>query len=162
MLVNISQACKLAGISRTVFYQNYINKGKISTGRDNRNRPMVDTSEILRVFGSLQNITGLTDQIEQGITQGDTTPEHLTHTPNTDFIARLATLEAENRHLAERLAETRATLTKTEEEARDREQWQRGQIEKLTDTVRMIEAPKTAPSQPAPATKSLFARLFGG
>ena len=140
MLVNISQACKLAGISRTVFYENYIKKGKVSTTRDARNRPMVDTTEILRVFGELQKVTDLTDKIEQIVAQADTKTEHPEqyHTqPN--HTAQIAQLQAEVTQLKERLNEAR----ERENEAKDREQWQRGQIEKLTDTIKLLEAPKS-------------------
>lgn len=52
--VNVSEAAKLAGISRQSLYKNYINTGKISVTPDHKGKPMIDTSEILRVFGELQ------------------------------------------------------------------------------------------------------------
>ena len=52
-LVNITEAARLAGISRPNFYKNYIRKGKISVGRNERDEPAIDTSDILRVFGKL-------------------------------------------------------------------------------------------------------------
>lgn len=143
MLVNISQACKLAGISRTVFYENYIKKGKISTTKDKKNRPAVDTSEILRVFGGLQTVQGLTDKVEQGLTHETLQPVH-NLTPNEHTI-KLAQLQAENAQLLARL-----------EEAKEREQWQRGQIEKLTDTIKLLEAPRTA----KPATLKQWWKSF--
>lgn len=136
MLVNVSQAAKLANISRDTFYKNYINKGRISVSRDGRNRPMVDTSEILRVFGNLHTDT-VRDSTNQ--TQGYTEKR----CTNTTFApletAKLQQLEQENQHLKARLAE----LQQLHQEAKDREQWQRGQIEKLTDTLKLLEAPKT-------------------
>lgn len=137
MLVNITKAAKLAGITRETLYKNYINKGKISTTRDARNRPAVDTSELLRVFGTLQ---GETDTPTKPHTP---TPDtHTTHTP-PDFSAQLAQLQAENAQLRERL-----------EEGKDRESWQRGQIDKLTDTIKLLEAPRTAPPPPTPPTQA--------
>lgn len=135
MLVNVSQAAKLANISRDTFYKNYINKGKISVSRDERNRPMVNTSEILRVFGGLHTDTvrDLTDHT-QGYTKKDNTCTVLTPT-ETEKIQQL---EQENQHLKERLVE----LQQLQQEAKEREQWQRGQIEKLTDTIKLLEAPK--------------------
>jgi hypothetical protein len=57
-------------------------------------------------------------------------------------------LEAENRQLRERL-----------DESKEREAWQRGQIDKLTDTIKLLEAPKaTTPVK----RKPFFDRLFGG
>lgn len=146
MLVNISQGSKLAGISRDTFYKNYINKGKVSTTRDNRNRPMVDTSEILRVFGGLQEVAGLTDTELQN--QSQPYIEKIHHTPPAppDLVARVLVLEAENRHLAERL-----------EESKGRENWQKEKIDTLLDTVKLLEAPRTAPpSSLARWWKSIF------
>ena len=135
MLVNVSQAAKLANISRDTFYKNYINKGKISVSRDGRNRPMVDTSEILRVFGSLHTDTvkNPTDQ-----TQSYTKKDSICTVLTPSEAAKIQQLEQENQHLKERLAE----LQQLHQEAKDREQWQRGQIEKLTDTLKLLEAPK--------------------
>lgn len=126
MLVNIKEASKLAGVSRTNFYKNYINTGKISISNDERNRPMVDTSEVLRVFGRLHG------EHEQN-TQGDTEKTGVTPVYTQDYTAQVARLEAEVLQLRERL-----------EEAKDREQWQRTQLEKLTDTIKLLEAPKNA------------------
>lgn len=141
MLVNITKAAKLAGITRETLYKNYINKGKISTTRDERNRPMVDISELLRVFGTLTD----TPTTPHTTTPNTHPQSDISHTP-PDTSAQLAQLKAENAQLLARL-----------EEAKEREQWQRGQIEKLTDTIKLLEAPRTA----KPATlkqwwKSLF------
>lgn len=140
MLVNITKASQLAGIGRETLYKNYINKGKISVSRDERNRPMVDTSEILRVFGKLQSV-GATHA--ESVALPHTPTLENTHPTPPDHTAQIARLEAENAQLKERLTETRENLTKSEE----RESWQRGQIEKLTDTIKLLEAPKN--TQPA-------------
>lgn len=55
--VSISKAAKLAGVSRTTFYENYIKKGKISISQNSKGQKEVDVSEILRVFGTLQDDT---------------------------------------------------------------------------------------------------------
>ena len=135
MLVNVSQAAKLANISRDTFYKNYINKGKISISRDGRNRPMVDTFEILRVFGSLHTdiVKDPTDRT-QNYTKKDSALTPLTPLET----AKIQQIEQENQHLKERLAE----FQQLHQEAKEREQWQRGQIEKLTDTVKLLEVPK--------------------
>lgn len=51
--ISISKAIKMAGISRQHFYDAYINTGKITVNRSIPKRPVIDTSEILRVFGRL-------------------------------------------------------------------------------------------------------------
>lgn len=52
-LVNISEAAKLAQISRVTMYKKYINTGNLSVTSDERGKPAIDTSELLRVFGAI-------------------------------------------------------------------------------------------------------------
>lgn len=51
--VNLSEASRLVSKSRTTIWK-YINNGKLSIARDHRNRPFVDTSELIRVFGEIK------------------------------------------------------------------------------------------------------------
>lgn len=51
--ITITEASKLAGISRTAFYKSYINKGVISVIRENKST-YIDISELLRVFPDIQ------------------------------------------------------------------------------------------------------------
>jgi len=55
--VSITKAAGLAGVSRSTFYRSYINTGKVSVGSDHQGNPVVDTSELLRVFGVLHDTT---------------------------------------------------------------------------------------------------------
>ncbi len=63
-LVSISEAARLAGISRTTLYDSYINNGVLSIQADRKGKPKVDTSELLRVLGSLNQpcVQNLTDE----------------------------------------------------------------------------------------------------
>jgi hypothetical protein len=137
MLVNISKACQLAGISRTVFYQNYINKGKITVSRDGRNRPMVDTSEIVRVFGELKTVQKLQYSDEQNIAEDNSKKEQIV--ASREVFIELVQLKAENLQMKERLREKDEQLIQAE----SRQQWQQEQIGKLTDTIKLLEAPKS-------------------
>ena len=56
-LVSVSHAARLAGISRQHLYRKYIKPGEISVQRDEKGDPMIDTSELLRVFGVLEGDT---------------------------------------------------------------------------------------------------------
>ena len=49
----VTEAAKLAGCSRSYFYKKYIRSGIVSVERDQEGNPLIDTSEILRVSGSL-------------------------------------------------------------------------------------------------------------
>ncbi len=104
--VSISQAAKLAKISRSTLYNKYINTGKI-TVESIEDKKMIDVSELIRVFGSSIMIDS-PDDID------NTAQDIVEHGNNTtkDTIIRL--------------------LEKQLEEARDREKWLIQQLEKTT------------------------------
>ena len=75
--VSLTQAAKLAGISRATLYRRYINTGKITVTANLSGKKQIDTSEIIRVFGAIQCTKELTsaqptDQIKQPETMQDT------------------------------------------------------------------------------------------
>lgn len=49
MKITITEASKLANISRQQLYRGYINKGKISVMKE-KNKTFIDISELIRVF----------------------------------------------------------------------------------------------------------------
>jgi len=51
--VSMSEAAKLAGISRTHLYKKYLAEGILSKTIDEQGNSVIDTAEILRVFGKL-------------------------------------------------------------------------------------------------------------
>lgn len=116
-LVSISKAAKLAGIARSNLYESYINKGILSLSKDEKGRPKIDTSELLRVFGALnlpedQDRTGQQDNVIR--TQQDTFKDN-----NQQDVITL---------LKEQLAE-----------AREREKFYQQQIAELTQSIKLIE-----------------------
>jgi len=94
---SIREAARLVGISRSQFYEDYINvPGVLSVDRTNPKRPTISTTELLRVFGELK---------------GETVSDH-SQTSELDF------LEEENKHLKSliqsqsvRLSELKDSLT---------------------------------------------------
>ena len=121
--VSISQAAKLAGISRTSLYKTYLNKGFISVSKDSSNKKYIDTAELLRVFGELKWDT--VDSNHAQLSEQKVTPE--TVTPN-DLLIELGQLRFERNHLKEQLSE-----------AQEREEWYKKQIDTLSDTMRLLE-----------------------
>ena len=65
--VTITEAARLAGISRQHLYRWFINTGKISVIKDN-DKSVIEISELLRVFPDAKTVT----------TYSDTTPHHET------------------------------------------------------------------------------------
>ena len=63
--VSITEVARLAGIGRSSFYQTYINKGAISVSKDSSGKKFIETSELIRVFGELEdNTSGQTPDIQ--------------------------------------------------------------------------------------------------
>lgn len=60
--VNISEAARLAGISRSHLYRHYLKPGKLSLSKNDLGQPVIVTSELLRVFGTLQGDSSQTTE----------------------------------------------------------------------------------------------------
>lgn len=127
--VSISKAAKLAGISRASLYKTYLNKGVISVSRDSTGKKYIDTSELLRVFGSLQGDTPEVSTTTQSQT-GDSQPV-------SPFPASPDSKDIEIKMLREQL-----------EKAEQREQWLQVKVDTLTDTLKLLEH-KTEPAKPS-------------
>lgn len=84
--VSISKAAKLAGISRTHFYRKYLNNGIISISKDKSGKPSIDTSELIRVFGTLQ-------EDDKNITFGDVKTLRICNTSEAIFLEKIKGLE---------------------------------------------------------------------
>lgn len=102
-VLNITEAAKLAGITRQHLHSHYIKQGLISVSRDEKNRPYIDTTELLRVFGQLKQL--------------DTNDRHDLTPPDTEKAEKTAELTAKIGVLQEQLRE-----------AKERERWYQEQI----------------------------------
>lgn len=109
MKVSISEAARLAGTSRQNLYRRYLNTGRLSVEKDGDGPPVIDTSELVRVFGELKG--------EQ--------------TAPVGVDALQAELEALRRQVAERDVQLR--------DAREREEWLRQHVSDVTGALRLLE-----------------------
>lgn len=135
--VSVSEAARLAGISRSHLYKNYIKQGLISVVRNRQGQPQIDVSELLRVFGEIQKNTHLSSKTQLE-TQKNTTISSKTQpedtlktqevTPETQVQIQVAALESELRLLCEQLAK-----------ADEREQFYQQQLKDLTQTIKLLE-----------------------
>lgn len=129
--VSISKAAKLAGISRSAFYKTYIEQGKITVSSDTNGKKYIDTSEILRVFGKLEG--DIQDTPESRTETGHRT----VHSVEVDMLKNQL-LEAQRREL-----ESNRKVQQQEQDFAKREAWYQSQITNLTDSIKLLEAPKT-------------------
>lgn len=108
--VSITQAAKMAGISRSYLYRKYINTGKLSVLNE-EDKKLIDVSELIRVFGNLHVDS------EQGVDseQSDTQQNN---SSSQDKDKLIAYLERE--------------LTELKADAKQREEWFKQQLERAT------------------------------
>ncbi len=127
--VTVTEAARLVGIARQHLYRAYITNGKISVDRDFNGRPMIDTSELLRVFGELKETPNGDNERLSETPDGDGSDSvsQSNEKPETEII----------RLLKQELAEAKAREKEILERAVEREAWLRQQLERaqavLTD-----------------------------
>jgi alpha-mannosidase len=145
MELNIKAAAEMVKVSRTTIYEK-LKSGELSKSANGK----VEVSELLRVFGNpteRRTKQEEKEQIEQLKSELDTehfTKQLLNTTEKEALKAKIKTLE-----------EALAKAHEREHQHIEREQWQRGHIEKLTDTIKLLEPP-----QPQEKPKGFFSRLF--
>lgn len=88
--VSISEAARLTGKSRTTLHR-FIKTGELSTCHGERNARMLDTSELLRVFGSLARTAAAHDVEQVG--------EHSVTASQTENEQVIRSLKQEVEHL---------------------------------------------------------------
>lgn len=129
--VNITQAAKLVGISRSYFHRKYVKAGLISVSTDSNGKKEIDTSELLRVFGKLGG-----SQVHSEVTPPSTqqfTP------PVSTIVNNKPDHSAEVEQLRRQLQETKESEQRLRDEFLDRENWYRQQIEKQDDKIKLLE-----------------------
>ncbi len=107
--VSISEAIRMVGVSRSHFYNKYINKGLISVQVED-DKKLIDISELIRVFGNIQ--------IENDSKGHVRTIEDTKNTPDKNKVIEL---------LEQQLLE----FKQREIEAKTREEWLQKQIDEL-------------------------------
>lgn len=107
--VSISEAIRMAGVSRSHFYNKYINKGLISVQVED-DKKLIDVSELIRVFGNIH--------VENGSQEHISIVENIKDTSEKNKIIEL---------LEQQLLESKQRET----EAKSREVWLQKQIDEL-------------------------------
>ena len=107
--VSISEAIRMTGVSRSHFYNKYINNGMLSVLIED-DKKLIDVSELVRVFGNIQLKNSSEEQLG-------------TH-ENTDKIV-------EKDRIIELLEQQLHESKNREKEAKCREEWLQKQIDEL-------------------------------
>lgn len=114
--ISISEAAKLIGKNRSTLYR-HINSGKLSKHFDNNNNPLLDTSELSRVYESFK----IPVAMQQGsiVLQSSSMHQAATHAATEDATGEIELLKLKLQHAEEKIVieETR----RREAEQRERE-----------------------------------------
>lgn len=128
--LTVTEASKQFNIDRSRLYRAF-KSGELSRNADGT----VQLVELLRVFGGVQkNVQSVANE------HHERSREHIEQTENNLLYK---TQEDKIRLLEESLRQAQ----ERERTYLEREEWQRGQIEKLTDTIKLLEAPKNKNNQ---------------
>jgi hypothetical protein len=153
--VSISKAAKLAGVARSHLYEKYIKPGKMTVSTDDDGKRYVDTSELLRVFGTLKGLDS-EDSHEDSI---EDRSGHVQANVKDSYGQQLhdsfhLVLEEKDKHI--RLLQAQL------EEARQREIWLQEQVKTTTKLLEHKAAEATVGQNDASTEhrKGFFARLF--
>ena len=129
-LVSISEAARLVRKSRSALYRTYIDTGRLSVAQDSATgRPVVDTSELIRVFGAI-SATHATGHATDRKTQNDTPNATHSATPPRDVAIGLL------RELLKSKEDQLAAAKEQLNASREREEWMR---EKFSEMVGMVK-----------------------
>ena len=129
--LNISQAARAANISRNTLYKK-LKRGAISKEQDAEGNPVIDVSELLRVYPKLDMDAALD-------TEEDTA--HKSEPVTTQDTIGAALLELEIKHLNEK-------LQAEQERRRDAEEREQRLLEIVETQSRMLPAPAEAKPEP--------------
>ncbi len=135
-LVSISEAARLVRKSRSTLYKTYIETGKLSVGQDSATgRPVVDTSELIRVFGAIYttHATGHATDTKTHNATHDATPNA---TPPRDMAIDLL------RQLVKSKEDQLAAAKEQLRAAQEREEWMRKQVDEMTGMMRLLQHKK--------------------
>lgn len=131
--VKLVEAAKLVGKSRNMLYR-AIDDGNLSATLDHDGVKVVDTDELLRVYGSFKS-ENLNEQVPE---QESKKPKRLLegNAVSGDMLLELGELRAAKKYLEQMLADTQAQLVEAREEVKEaREEAKEGRVQ----VMRLLE-----------------------
>ncbi|SDK84345.1 hypothetical protein SAMN05421823_103695 [Catalinimonas alkaloidigena] len=160
--LNVTQAAKAAGISRTTFYKD-IDKKRISFDVDERGNKLFDTSELLRHYPDLKAVdtpkTVQVNKVEQPEHSVDYM-EYLMLKKENEMLRRERDIERERREAAEFREESHLRII--EKQTYLLEGSKRDQYPAMPQQpVQELPEPETVTPQAAPKAGGFFGWLLG-
>lgn len=120
-LLPVSKAAELVGLSRKTMYA-YVKSGKVSVSKNNKGSLLIDTSELIRVFGDLT--------LEQD-SGGNTARQVVSHNSDQVLLEKVEQMARQIEFLTEKVVELQKQLAlpAPKEEKKGFLQWLFGKIE---------------------------------
>ena len=134
-LLNLSQAAQAAGITRRTLY-NHVKQGKVTVSRDGKNNPVVDVSELIRVYGNVH----LPEKQIPSVSHRENTQKNFPHEQLTAMQKELAEMKQ---------AITLMLREKENQQHEDEKNQLREEIKKLSESLEQAQK------------KGFWSRLFG-
>lgn len=133
--LNMTRAAKAAGIARGTLYK-HIKEGRVTCEQNEKGEKVIDTAELLRVYGELRHPDTSSEQTEERANERHETPESVL------------------------LREQITLLQKQVEDLRQDKQTSQKREEDLLTIIKQQQALLPPPQQPKKA--GLWARVLGG
>lgn len=150
--LNISEAARATGKNRTTLYR-HIKSGKLSSEKDATDNPVIDVSELQRVYGDLKM-----SATDANATQN--VAKHQIDTPKSNTELQLLRLKLE--HFEEKL-EAERVLRKEIEQQRDLALEEKVKLLEIVEKqTHMLAAPKENEPQKPVEKRGFWRRVFGG
>lgn len=139
-LLNISASARATGKDRNTI-KRYLKDGRLSSNKDASGSVVIDTAELVRVFGALKT-DGTTDAPDRAPAESpeSTAVHHLT---------------------IETLVKQLEVAQQREKAALEREEWLKRQLEAEQERSRELERRMLPPGEGEAARKGFWGRLFG-
>ncbi len=155
--LNVSQAARATGKNRTMLYR-HMSSGKLSAEKDATDNPVIDVSELQRVYGTVK-IDAAPATVKQTVDAAPATVKQTDEKPQSD--SRRAEAEFQ-------MLQLKLDHAEQERDAeRERRQRAENEAERLLGIVetqtRQLAAPReeVAPTEERKSQRGFWGRLFG-
>jgi hypothetical protein len=129
-LLNLSQAAQAAGITRRTLY-NHVKQGKVTVSRDGKNNPVVDVSELIRVYGNVN----LPEKQIPSVSHRENTQKNFPHEQLTAMQKELA----EMKQAITLMLEDKTLREKENQQHEDEKNQLREEIKKLSESLEQAQ-----------------------
>ena len=142
--LNLSQAAKAVGIHRSTIHR-HIDEGKISSEVIGNGKKVVDTSELLRVYGQIKEIATPATVSQKDAMQQQATPNETVATQDITTISELK--DGKIKELEYQVQELRIDRDERKEREKGFQQLITEQQKTISQQLMLLKAPEPEPTE---------------